>query len=61
MTAYEIDGKKVAIVLIPSAGLGMVDGLLSLIPVAKSRPHRTLQRPRHSQPRCLLLQASVRH
>jgi len=35
MTAYEIDGKKVAIVPILRAGLGMVDGLLSLIPVAK--------------------------
>lgn len=30
-----IDGKKVAIVPILRAGLGMVDGLLSLIPVAK--------------------------
>jgi uracil phosphoribosyltransferase len=35
MRAYEIDGKKVAIVPILRAGLGMVDGLLSLIPVAK--------------------------
>jgi len=35
MTAYEIGGKKVAIVPILRAGLGMVDGLLSLIPVAK--------------------------
>lgn len=35
MTAYEIGGKKVAIVPILRAGLGMVDGLISLIPVAK--------------------------
>jgi len=35
MTAHEIGGKKVAIVPILRAGLGMTDGLLSLIPVAK--------------------------
>jgi len=35
MTAKEIPGKKVAIVPILRAGLGMVDGLLSLIPVAR--------------------------
>ena len=35
MTAKEIDGKKMAIVPILRAGLGMVDGLLSLVPVAK--------------------------
>ncbi len=35
MTAKRIAGKKVAIVPILRAGLGMVDGLLSLIPVAK--------------------------
>ncbi len=35
MTAKAIKGKKVAIVPILRAGLGMVDGLLSLIPVAK--------------------------
>ncbi|MBP5662263.1 MAG: uracil phosphoribosyltransferase [Clostridia bacterium] len=35
MTGKTIDGKKVAIVPILRAGLGMVDGLLSLIPVAK--------------------------
>ena len=33
--AYEISGKKLAIVPILRAGLGMVDGLLSLLPVAK--------------------------
>jgi len=35
MTAKRIRGKKVAIVPILRAGLGMVDGLLSLIPAAK--------------------------
>ena len=33
--AYEISGKKIAIVPILRAGLGMVDGLLNLVPVAK--------------------------
>lgn len=35
MKAKRISGKKLAIVPILRAGLGMVDGLLSLIPVAK--------------------------
>ncbi len=35
MVAKQISGKKVAIVPVLRAGLGMVDGLLSLIPVAK--------------------------
>ena len=35
MTAKKIKGKKVAIIPILRAGLGMVDGLLSLIPAAK--------------------------
>lgn len=35
MNAKEISGKKLAIVPILRAGLGMVDGLLSLLPVAK--------------------------
>ncbi|MBE6605539.1 MAG: uracil phosphoribosyltransferase [Ruminococcaceae bacterium] len=35
MTAKTIAGKKLAIVPILRAGLGMVDGLLSLVPVAK--------------------------
>lgn len=35
MTAKEISGKKLAIVPILRAGLGMVDGMLSLLPVAK--------------------------
>ncbi|MBQ8509130.1 MAG: uracil phosphoribosyltransferase [Clostridia bacterium] len=35
MTAKVISGKKLAIIPILRAGLGMVDGLLSLVPVAK--------------------------
>ena len=35
MTAKVISGKKIAIVPILRAGLGMVDGLLDLVPVAK--------------------------
>ena len=35
MTAKTISGKKLAIVPILRAGLGMVDGLLNLVPVAK--------------------------
>jgi len=35
MTARRISGKKLAVVPILRAGLGMVDGLLSLLPVAK--------------------------
>ena len=35
MTAKRIAGKKVAVVPILRAGLGMVDGLLKLVPVAK--------------------------
>lgn len=35
MTAKEVSGRKLVIVPILRAGLGMVDGLLSLIPVAR--------------------------
>ena len=35
MTAKQISGRKLAIVPILRAGLGMVDGLLALVPVAK--------------------------
>lgn len=35
MTAKEVAGKKLAIVPILRAGIGMVDGLLTLLPVAK--------------------------
>ena len=35
MTAKRVSGRKLAIVPILRAGLGMVDGLLNLVPVAK--------------------------
>ena len=35
MVAQKISGKKLAIIPILRAGLGMVDGMLSLVPVAK--------------------------
>ncbi|NLB16097.1 MAG: uracil phosphoribosyltransferase, partial [Clostridiales bacterium] len=35
MTGKEISGKKIAIVPVLRAGRGMVEGLLSLVPVAK--------------------------
>ena len=35
MTARKVSGRKLALVPILRAGLGMVDGLLSLVPVAK--------------------------
>ncbi|MBR5252743.1 MAG: uracil phosphoribosyltransferase [Clostridia bacterium] len=35
MIAQKVDGKKMAIIPILRAGLGMVDGILSLVPVAK--------------------------
>ena len=35
MTAKELQGKKLAVVPILSAGLGMVDGMLAMIPAAK--------------------------
>ena len=35
MTAKEVSGRKLAIIPILRAGLGMVDGLLTLVPVAK--------------------------
>ena len=35
MTARQVSGRKLAIVPILRAGMGMVDGLLSLLPVAK--------------------------
>ena len=38
MTAKELAGKKLAVVPILRAGLGMVDGMLSMIPAAKVGP-----------------------
>lgn len=41
-TGYEIAGKKQALVPILRAGLGMVDGILEVLPAAKSWPYRTI-------------------
>ncbi len=35
MTAHKVSGRKLAVVPILRAGMGMVDGLLTLVPVAK--------------------------
>jgi uracil phosphoribosyltransferase len=49
MTAQELKGKKLAIIPVLRAGLGMVDGMLTLIPTAKVghigmyRDHETLE------------------
>ena len=49
MTAQQLAGKKMAVVPILRAGLGMVEGMLSLVPAAKVghiglyRDHETLQ------------------
>jgi uracil phosphoribosyltransferase len=49
MTAKELRGKKLAIIPVLRAGLGMVDGMLTLIPTAKVghiglyRDHETLE------------------
>ena len=36
---HVLAGRKLALVPILRAGLGMVDGMLTLIPAAKGRPH----------------------
>lgn len=41
-TVKELKGKKLAVVPILRAGLGMVDGMLAMIPGSKSRTYRTL-------------------
>jgi uracil phosphoribosyltransferase len=49
MTAQELKGKKLAIIPVLRAGLGMVDGMLTMIPTAKVghiglyRDHETLE------------------
>ena len=49
ITAYEIEGKKMVVVPILRAGLGMVDGILQMIPLARIghvgivRDEKTLQ------------------
>ncbi len=50
MTAKKISGKKLAIVPILRAGIGMVDGLLSLIPVARVGHIGLYRDPKTHQP-----------
>ena len=50
-TTHVLAGKKVAVVPILRAGLGMVDGILELIPAAQGGPHRPVPRPRDAASR----------
>ena len=59
-TVKELKGKKMAIVPILRAGLGMVDGVLQLIPAAKVGTYRSLQGSGNLKPCRILLQASRR-
>ena len=45
MTAKRLAGKKLAIVPILRAGLGMTDGVLSLVPAARVGTYRTYRDP----------------
>ena len=60
-TTYVLAGKKVAVIPILRAGLGMVDGILELIPAAKVGPHRPVPRPRDAPAGRVLLQAARGH
>ena len=57
-TVKELKGKKMAIVPILRAGLGMVDGVLNLIPAAKIRAHRPVPRSGNPAAGGVLLQAA---
>ena len=50
MTGYTIAGKKMAVIPILRAGLGMVDGLLELVPVAKVGHIGLYRDPKTHQP-----------
>lgn len=56
---YTLAGRKLGIVPILRAGLGMVDGMLCLIPAAKVGPHRPVPRPHNAQSRGLLQQTAA--
>ena len=60
-TTKVLAGKKVAVIPILRAGLGMVDGILELIPAAQGRPRRPVPRPRDAQAGRVLLQAARGH
>ena len=59
--AKRIAGKKMAVVPILRAGLGMVDGILELIPGAKVGHIGLYRDPETLEPVQVLLQASQRH
>ena len=44
METGKLNEDNYAIVPILRAGMGMLDGIINVIPNAKSRPHRSLQR-----------------
>ena len=56
MMGQQVSGKKLTLVPILRAGLGMVEGIAQLIPSATRRPHRPLSRPRYAEAGGLLLQ-----
>ena len=60
MRARVLAGRKLGIVPILRAGLGMAEGVMELIPAGrrKSRTYRALSRPRDAQACQLLLQAA---
>ena len=58
--AKELEGKKLAIIPILRAGLGMVEGMLQLIPAAKVGPYRIIQRSGDIEPGGILLQTPGR-
>ena len=51
-TGKAIANKKMALVAVLRAGLGMVGGILRLIPSAKVRTHRYIQDPKTLKPVC---------
>ena len=51
-------GRKLALVPILRAGLGMVDGMLNLIPAAKVGPHRPVPQRGNAGAGGVLLQAA---
>ena len=57
-TVRALKGKKMAIIPILRAGLGMVDGLMNLVPAAKVGHIGLYRDPRDLRTRGILLQAS---
>ena len=59
-TVKELAGKKLAVVPILRAGLGMVEGMLAMIPAAKVGHIGLYRDPETLEPSRILLQTSVR-